>query len=97
MQGGCTESPTKPKGRPRKDGFSTSATCSADTTCQELESHDQDSEGEDGDETLLVKENYEVDVESVNVPTIATKYMNNDLKLCATSENCTKTQHMFPE
>ncbi|XP_052810751.1 homeobox protein Dlx1a-like [Mya arenaria] len=41
LQCGNTESPTKPKGRPRKETFSVSSTCSADTTCDDVITADE--------------------------------------------------------
>lgn len=97
LQDGSSESPTKPKGRPRKDAIGTSTTYNADTTSHDVEPRDPDGDSL-SNHTIHVEEN------SFDGSNHSFASVDSNRK-CITSErfdnnsrdDVTVTAHTFPE
>ena len=95
LQGGCTESPTKPKGRPRKDAFNTSATCTADTTCHEPESHIQDGDSLSSDSIHVDDVSFDTGDDSLTT----SDSRNSTMRVGSydVNKDVTNTHNVYPE
>jgi len=88
MQDGGSESPTKPKGRPKKDTCSASSTCSADTTCQDLGTNDNETHNHDVNLNADERCN-EMSVEGgVNVHNVENRYYAGEIQDLSNKSIC---------